>query len=72
MAVYCNLPDAELFINNKSLGSMSFSNHTAEWDVPFIQGRNLIEVSGLLYGNKVQDVFEVQLFYMTEPNILNE
>lgn len=51
---------------------MSFSNHTAEWDVPFIQGRNLIEVSGLLYGNKVQDVFEVQLFYMTEPNILNE
>ena len=60
IVVFGNLPKADFFINGKSLGSNLFSNHMAEWDVPFVHGRNLIEVSGELNGKSIKDALEVQ------------
>lgn len=60
IAVFSNLPVAELFVNGKSLGQKSFDNFTADWDVPFVHGRNLIEVSGEMKGKVIIDEMIVQ------------
>jgi len=44
--VFSNTKDAELYINGKSLGKKAVIDYCAEWDVPFINGKNLIEVVG--------------------------
>ena len=60
LEVFSNLPKAEFFLNGKSLGEKQFSNNVAKWTVPFVQGENLLEVSGLKDGKLIKDVQKVQ------------
>ena len=58
--VFSNLKKAELFLNGKSLGMHEFTDHAANWDVPFADGENLLEVSGTINGKMIKDVQRVQ------------
>lgn len=57
--VYSNLPEAELYANERSFGKKSIGNYNATWEVPLVNGRNRIEVAGYQDGNKITDVFYI-------------
>lgn len=44
--VFANTKNVTLSINGKSLGEKNIKDYCAEWDVPFRNGKNLIEVVG--------------------------
>lgn len=44
--VVTNFKSAELFLNGKSLGVKEAISHMIEWQVPFIDGTNMLTVSG--------------------------
>ncbi|WP_372774270.1 glycoside hydrolase family 2 TIM barrel-domain containing protein [Mangrovibacterium sp.] len=56
ITVFSNLPHAEFFLNGKSLGNQTFTDHVAKWIVPFADGENLLEVAGLKDGKTIKDV----------------
>lgn len=55
MAVYSNLSNGEFFINGNSFGEKEFNDHVAEWEVPFVNGVNQLEVNGSKNGTKSKD-----------------
>lgn len=62
--VYSNLPEAELFVNGKTLGTKQFGGaRAATWDVPFRDGLNVLEVRGQAGNRLVSDRAEVQFVY---------
>jgi beta-galactosidase len=69
--VFSNLLKAEFFLNGKSLGEQTFSDHVAKWNVPFVQGENFLEVSGTINGKTVKDflrvLFKLIPFSLSEP-----
>lgn len=59
--VFANTQDAELYINGKSLGKKAVNDFSAEWEVPFIKGQNLIEVVGISEsGSTVKDYHSLE------------
>ncbi len=46
LQVYSNQPAAELFLNGKSLGQKEVINHSAEWEVAFVNGANQLRAVG--------------------------
>lgn len=56
--LYGNVDKAELFLNGESIGTKAFTNHIAEWQVPFRGGRNVLRVESVS-DKTVQDVAEI-------------
>ncbi|WP_164905427.1 glycoside hydrolase family 2 TIM barrel-domain containing protein [Flavobacterium sufflavum] len=53
IVIYANTDEAELSINGNSLGQKKVNDYSAEWDVPFRNGKNLIEVSGIASNGEI-------------------
>jgi beta-galactosidase len=71
VTVYANLPSVELFVNRKSLGAMQTgAARRATWNVPFVDGLNIIEARGRIDKTLLTDRAEVQFFY--RPSKLND
>ena len=50
--IYTNLPEAELFINGRSLGKKKSENYTILFDVPFTAGTHFLRVTGITGNDK--------------------
>lgn len=68
--VFSNTKDAELFINGKSLGKKEVESYSVEWNVPFINGRNLIEVYGTDKNGLTVKDFHTMKFNLIPSNLL--
>lgn len=65
IVVYANTKEAELSINGNSLGRKKVNDYSAEWDVPFRNGKNQIEVSGIASNGEI-----VKDFYILDFNLI--
>ncbi len=64
--VYGNTDEGELFLNDESLGTKTFDNHVAEWQVPFRDGRNVLRAESPS-DKTVQDVAKIDFeLYTTD------
>lgn len=70
IVVYANTDEAELSINGNSLGRKKVNDYSAEWDVPFRNGKSLIEVSGIASNGEIVKDFHVLDFNLI-PSDLN-
>lgn len=57
--VYANSDKIELFLNGKSLGSRKIENNIAPFDVPFVNGTNVLEAVGDFGAVKVRDLLKI-------------
>ncbi|MFT3739657.1 MAG: glycoside hydrolase family 2 TIM barrel-domain containing protein [Breznakibacter sp.] len=57
--VYANTGEAELFLNNQSLGKKKISDFVASWDVPFVNGENLLELRAEKGAQQITDFHKV-------------
>jgi beta-galactosidase len=57
--VYANTPEVELFHNGQSMGKKVVSNYRANWDVPFVDGINTLEVVCQINGKVYRDINKV-------------
>lgn len=57
--IFSNLPEAELFLNNVSLGIQPFSFYSSTWQVPFKNGENLLEVRAQSKEGLVNDFLKI-------------
>jgi beta-galactosidase len=53
--VSSNLTEAELLLNGISFGKKKMENGMAEWNVPFVNGKNVITVQGVQEGKVYND-----------------
>lgn len=64
IAVYSNLPVVELFVNGISLGVKPVGpTKQVTWDVPFLDGLNVLEARGRAGGRELTDSVEVHFLY---------
>jgi beta-galactosidase len=62
--VYSNLDRVELFLNGRTLGSKTPDDvHSATWQVPFVQGENVIEARGKKNGRAYTDQLPIHFTY---------
>lgn len=66
LEVFGNTGSAELFLNGRSLGSKEFDHHIAGWEVPFVDGRNQLEVRAKGVEDSVLDRTAID-FQIFEP-----
>lgn len=57
--VYANCDKIELFLNGYSLGSQNVENNIAQFNVPFVNGTNVLEAIGLFNSLKVSDLLKI-------------
>lgn len=57
--IYANTQDAELFLNNVSLGKKSITDYVAKWDVPFVNGKNTLLLRAWQDGKEIIDYMTV-------------
>jgi beta-galactosidase len=72
--VYSNLASVELFLNGRSLGTKSPNDvKRATWDVPFMDGDNVLAARGSRDGKSYDDQLVVHLTYrasqLTDPSV---
>ncbi|GAF03339.1 malectin domain-containing carbohydrate-binding protein [Saccharicrinis fermentans] len=53
--VYSNSKEVELFANGKSMGKRKVNAYKASWDIPFVNGDNLLEAVCIENGIKYRD-----------------
>ena len=56
--VYANSDKIELFLNGHSLGIQNVENYIAQFNVPFVNGANVLEAVGLFQSEKVRDLLK--------------
>jgi len=57
--VASNIDELNLELNGQYIGTAKTVNGLAEWNVPFINGANLVEVKGVKSGKKYRDTLSV-------------
>jgi beta-galactosidase len=57
--VYSNLEIIELFVNGNSLGNKKMENHIVQFEVPFVNGENVLEAVGIVGNKSVRDLLKV-------------
>jgi beta-galactosidase len=57
--VYSNCDKIELFLNGHSLGNQNVENNIAQFNVPFVNGTNVLEAVGLFQSEKVRDLLKI-------------
>lgn len=57
--VYSNLEKLLLSVNGKSLSEQPVDNCHAQWQVPLVEGRNILSVSGMYKGTEITEVSEI-------------
>ncbi|WP_238989247.1 glycoside hydrolase family 2 TIM barrel-domain containing protein [Mucilaginibacter terrigena] len=55
LTVFSNLSQVSIKVNGKNLGTKSTADGMAVWNVPFLNGRNIIEASGNADGSTIRD-----------------
>ena len=68
--VYTNLPEVDLFIDGKSLGTKSSKNCTVSFDVPFTKGSHFLRVTAKSNEKTLEDGMNIN--FTTIPEMLNE
>ena len=68
--VYSNLSEVELFLNGKSLGNKNLNNCNTVWDVPFVDGINILTAKGLKDGWTIEDVLKIT--FKSQPSDLSQ
>lgn len=61
--IYTNLQEAELFLNGKSLGEQRSVNNKVVFEVPFTDGRNILEARGR--ETEIRD--ELSVYFKVQP-----
>jgi beta-galactosidase len=64
LRVYSNAAEAELFHNVKSLGVKPVVDREAEWEVPFIEGRNTLCATAQISGADVESFQEIRFNFI--------
>lgn len=59
LTIYSNQKEVELFLNHQSLGKKAVSDCKVEWDVPFVNGTNLLEAVCVWDGKITKDMAEI-------------
>jgi beta-galactosidase len=57
--VYTNSENIELFLNGKSLGNQKVNSSIVQFEVPFVNGVNVLEAVGLFQSEKVRDLLKI-------------
>ena len=57
--VYSNVENIELFLNGNSLGNKKVQNHIVQFQVPFVNGENVLEAIGIVGNKTVRDLLKV-------------
>lgn len=57
--IYANTNEAELFLNNVSLGKKQVKDYVAVWDVPFVDGKNILLLRAWRDGKEIVDFMTV-------------
>lgn len=63
--VFSNGEQVELFVNNTSLGKKKVEEGSALFDVPFVDGENVLEATTLVKGNELRDILRIH-FQLTD------
>jgi len=62
--VYTNSENIELFLNGKSLGNQKVKSNIVQFEVPFVNGVNVLEAVGLFQSEKVRDLLKVDFLML--------
>ena len=68
--VFSNLPEVELFLNGQSLGVKQCGNNIARYQVPFVDGENLLEAKSVNGKCDVKDLLRVALNFFGTNTIV--
>lgn len=63
--VFANTNEVELFLNGESLGKKTIKEWCATYDIPFVNGENLLELVAFENGQKVKDFLRV--YFKLQP-----
>lgn len=66
MKIYTNLPEVELFMNGKSLGTKKVENYKAVWDIPFTDGMHYFSAKGIYNSIRVETGIEITFTSLPE------
>ncbi|HEX7845406.1 MAG TPA: malectin domain-containing carbohydrate-binding protein, partial [Chitinophagaceae bacterium] len=64
--VATNTEQPELFVNGKSLGKKQQQDGLCEWNAPFINGANIVEVKGTKEGKIASDKATIQFYLLPD------
>lgn len=57
--IYTNQPDVELFVNGKSVGKQLVNNYIAQFNVPFVNGLNLLDACSAKDNTMIRDQLKI-------------
>ncbi|HYG41153.1 MAG TPA: glycoside hydrolase family 2 TIM barrel-domain containing protein [Cytophagales bacterium] len=67
---FTNLKKVTLIVNGKIIGEKNAENRVCEWQVPFVNGTNTIEVVGNVNGKAYRDYIEIE--FDLQPYFLSD
>lgn len=70
ITIYTNQKEVELFLNNQSLGIKKNENRKVEFEVPFVNGKNLLEAVTKTATKTIKDFSEVT--FQIQPEKLSD
>jgi len=66
--IYSNINEVELFLNGRSLGKKKPVDFIAEFNVPFVHGKNILDVAGIVEHKTYRDQLKLE-FHMIPSNL---